>query len=403
MAGEYGIDNPAGYIADLPPQPPTAQTDPLKAKIDELLASLDMGKPMGPAPTRPNIATWRRILGAIGDALESAASVRAGHGPIPVGGFESMMRNQQQQFQQQLAEYQKQQQENEQAARMLKNNLKIAFSQDAIRQAGEEKLAMIKAAQSAKNRPIRSEFTRDVGGISRRFRQLVDPNTGEVIDEADLGPAGYAPYIQPAIPGVSGPERIPRQGPAGQVGGNVPPPPPGTSKDVTTALNMRVLYNDALKSFQDYTAKTGRTKRTITSMGRKLPGIGSALEETVLSFQDPEGVTVARKIDNLADILLRLRSGAQINDAEFQRLRSLLPKLGENPTTAMANFRRFETELHTTIRVARERAPALFTPELLQSLGLGESDMSAGGGGGASVDDILEEWDARRKNANPAP
>jgi hypothetical protein len=220
-----------------------------------------------------------------------------------------------------------------------------------------------------------------MNGTPTDVADIFDPTTGEFLGRAQAGPKGFANAIVPGIPGVSPPQRISRTGPLGVIEGAVTPPATGaTAKDIGTAMNMKVLYKDALDSFEKYVSKTGRVQRATTSTVRNLPMVGKAIEENYLSYKDPEGVDVARKLDNLGDILLRLRSGAQINESEYQRLRTLLPKLGENPQTALANFRRFNTELLTTLRLGYKRAPNMFTPDVLNDLGIDQSELTGPAG-----------------------
>lgn len=381
--------------------------DPDQAALEALLKALEVQSPPQPPSLPAKPGPVRSIAGNLGDAILAMAAVRAGGAPPALGPFAARMREQNVMNQQAQLEYEKNRQETEAANRSLRNTVRIGQFTEKQRREREESLAKMKST----TKPLRFiPQTVEIDGVPTRVVDVYDSVTGELLGRSESGAAGYAPWIQPAVPGVSPPIRVPRVGPAGPVqGGVMPPPAPGAATAATQSLNMRVLYKDALKSFEDYVGKTSRTQRTITSVGRNIPGVGGIIEETALSYTDPEGVTVARKVDNLADMLLRLRSGAQINDKEFMRLRALLPKLGENPETALANFRRFETELLTQLRINRERAPSLFTPEILGSLGLSEADLGGPAnregeqGGGNSVDDILKEWDQRRQGAQPTP
>lgn len=76
--------------------------------------------------------------------------------------------------------------------------------------------------------------------------------------------------------------------------------------------------------------------------------IGSPLEEKEVQFRQSLG--------NIADTLLRLRSGAQINEKEFSRLRGLLPKATDEPKVFDAGLKRFETELSSILESKRSLA-----------------------------------------------
>lgn len=64
--------------------------------------------------------------------------------------------------------------------------------------------------------------------------------------------------------------------------------------------------------------------------------------------------TVFRQsIADVADQLLRARSGAQINEQEYKRLRGMLPKATDEPQVFRAGLQRFENELNNTIQSKR--------------------------------------------------
>ncbi len=58
-----------------------------------------------------------------------------------------------------------------------------------------------------------------------------------------------------------------------------------------------------------------------------------------------------RLSDNMADILLRARSGAQINEREFARLRSLIPNPRENADKFFTDLKSFKRELGVVLSV----------------------------------------------------
>lgn len=76
---------------------------------------------------------------------------------------------------------------------------------------------------------------------------------------------------------------------------------------------------------------------------------------------DETAINIQRELDNMSDLLLRLRSGAQINEAEFQRLRGLLPtykdvtvEVGENGET-FPTIRRSLTQFENDLAIAKQR------------------------------------------------
>jgi hypothetical protein len=58
----------------------------------------------------------------------------------------------------------------------------------------------------------------------------------------------------------------------------------------------------------------------------------------------PEEVQFRSALLDMSDLLLRARSGAQINEQEYQRLKALLPDLYDEPNTFIPALRRFTTE-----------------------------------------------------------
>ena len=54
-------------------------------------------------------------------------------------------------------------------------------------------------------------------------------------------------------------------------------------------------------------------------------------------------------LSDAADMLLRARSGAQINEQEYKRLAGLLPKATDEPQIFEANLSRFENQLRQSL------------------------------------------------------
>lgn len=76
---------------------------------------------------------------------------------------------------------------------------------------------------------------------------------------------------------------------------------------------------------------------------------------------DQLAINIQRELDNMSDLLLRLRSGAQINEQEFQRLRGLLPtykditvEVGENGET-FPTIRRSLNQFENDLAIAKKR------------------------------------------------
>lgn len=163
---------------------------------------------------------------------------------------------------------------------------------------------------------------------------------------------------------------------AGKLGGLQPMPTGGEITQATTGLALGEALKRAEDTFGAYAQSTSELGRAGTSLALKLPfGIGSNLDEFVISYTDPEGSNVARDLSNVADILLRLRSGAQINEDEYRRLRALLPRLGENADTAAQRFRSFRSELAQRLNVNLRLRPNLFSDAALARTGFTRDDI----------------------------
>lgn len=81
----------------------------------------------------------------------------------------------------------------------------------------------------------------------------------------------------------------------------------------------------------------------------------------------PGQTGLAFHIRNVADNLLRLKSGAQINEQEYRRLRSLLPEIWDGPGVSQIKLNEFKTVFQDVIGRQREK----FGME-----GQGQEDMS---------------------------
>jgi hypothetical protein len=150
----------------------------------------------------------------------------------------------------------------------------------------------------------------------------------------------------------------------------------GEGKDVAADTSMLTRLNETEKMFRDLITRASDAERIGVSAGRDLPLIGGKIDEFILSRTNPETSLVASRLDNIADVLLRLRSGAQINEQEYQRLRKLLPKIGEGAGQALQKFTEFRKEFMGILKTKAQLEPALFTDEVLQnSIGMSRADL----------------------------
>ena len=100
-----------------------------------------------------------------------------------------------------------------------------------------------------------------------------------------------------------------------------------------------------------------------------IPGLtfGKQSRGNILGFPTTYGsekaINIQRSLDNMSDLLLRLRSGAQINEQEFDRLRSLMPTykdisvpLGEDGVTTYPTIRTSLNNFEDSLSKAKQRA-----------------------------------------------
>lgn len=201
-------------------------------------------------------------------------------------------------------------------------------------------------------------------------------------------PSGYA-YWAP-VPTVGGsaatatPVPLPGGGQAAK---------PLTEATVKTVTQLRTLRDKAialrgqLTGPSGYAVRVPQVKRSAMRMARGIEGTITGAHD-LSSRVDPEGEIVGAAASDLSDYLLRLRSGAQINENEYVRLSALLPSVGENPATMAGKLDRFFAELDS---IERERssmqagvgapsaAPNGVDPAILQRAREIRDKMKAGG------------------------
>jgi hypothetical protein len=257
----------------------------------------------------------------------------------------------------------------------------------------------------AGQRLVKSEFTRDVGGQPHTFQRwqnpqtgeivpVPDPETGELVYERDLGVRGYAPFIQPAIPGEAPPQRIPRTGPLGPIG-NVPPPPADVGEKAARLGGFAQDLFNFKKALPEFIKKQGGGRRIGQQVGRRLPLIGPQVSERI----SKEGEIIGAARDAVMADFTRIMSGLQASEQEQARLARILPDLGTvDAKTALAKIEQFEQSVQAYARELINQRPHLLTPELTQLLGFRGAQPTAGGGGQFSGI-VLHEADFA--NANP--
>jgi len=120
--------------------------------------------------------------------------------------------------------------------------------------------------------------------------------------------------------------------------------PEAASKEIG---NLETLLNTTIQDIRknyDKGAYLGPLKGNETYYGiRRQFGstIGQPVNDREASFRSA--------LSDAGDMLLRARSGAQINEQEYKRLAGLLPKATDEPQVFEANLTRFENQLRQTL------------------------------------------------------
>jgi len=177
------------------------------------------------------------------------------------------------------------------------------------------------------------------GGTTFRM----DPNIPPAEQAAIRRQMGMAQApAQPAQPGKSLPLQA-KQAKADitRESANIPEAASKEIGNLETLLNTTI--GDIRKNY-DNGAYLGPIKGNETYYGirRQLGSkIGQPVNDREASFRSA--------LSDAGDMLLRARSGAQINEQEYKRLAGLLPKATDEPQVFLANLDRFENQLKQTL------------------------------------------------------
>lgn len=83
---------------------------------------------------------------------------------------------------------------------------------------------------------------------------------------------------------------------------------------------------------------------------------GGMLAPMGVDAPPPDVIEMTHIADNLSDMLLRARSGAQINEQEYQRLRKLMPNTRTTPEAFRSNLSRFIVEANNVLAARQGEA-----------------------------------------------
>lgn len=210
-----------------------------------------------------------------------------------------------------------------------------------------------------------------VGDDGKRYRvqETVDPSSGAVLSQRVVG---QAPENMAFLPTPQGFYPASRQ--TGQAGGGpvqsggatlYPAPPAGIAQGAITQRGLRVIAEEARDASLSYAQKRGGLARTAIQTAGNLPFVGG-LARTATGYVEPEAELTNTSIGRVSDMLLRLKSGAQINESEYQRLTKLVPQIGESPEVIAGKWAQFFTELGAIEKARGDLFPATATQQPAQ-------------------------------------
>lgn len=380
----FEIPDPEQYLPRATPgAPPLAYStpdDPSMTALQDLLSSLE--NPTVPQPQQPR--QWQRVLGALGDALGSMASVRAGGAPQPVGPFAANLRAQQ-------SAYEQQQREAEQMGMETRNRVRIGAFEEEQRLKREKEVASVRAMQKQRAFQLKQFQATDENGRPIMIPYNYNPNFGT------LAPApgyeqGFDRYVRPFLAqGIntetgemefrlldpfsgSGIGRSQAGGapPAGdrtgagdkKVKGFEPKP---TAGEIESAEAGTVIQ-DQLRAFKDLASQyrggeriAGTARATGQGIVRALPLIGKPLSEA-LGDSEYEELTAFR--GRIGQQLARLVENGRLSDQDRDFALENLPTVESLTTetgrqTAAAKIALVEREIETRLARRRQLRPGL--------------------------------------------
>lgn len=165
--------------------------------------------------------------------------------------------------------------------------------------------------------------------------------------------------------------------------------------DQIKALYRPEFVGKGFTAYRDRLKKDVETQAAAAAKGQYTPGaIAGAIREFV-GTAAPGEVEFRRSVNDVADSILRARSGAQINEQEFRRMIAMLFSVFDEPATFVAGLDRFRAEVGRMIDDTL-KAPTQSRTQMLRE---------RQGGGAASVPfttpDRVFDWDETNKRLMP--
>lgn len=206
------------------------------------------------------------------------------------------------------------------------------------------------------NRPLRfSPRREDRNGQAYDVMDVYDSQTGELIGTQDRGPTGAVPFIQPAVPGVSGPTRIPRVGPPGPVGGVVPPAPPGQEEDFRKNAAFIAGSDHLRQAFRKLKAETGGRGFIANVAGQEL---GETKYGGAIGFSAPNAA-FENELRTTLDTMIVAVTGLSFPEEAFKRYRSELPVSTDSEEQAMEKIDNVVRKFIAEQKTLKQTYPAI--------------------------------------------
>lgn len=98
-------------------------------------------------------------------------------------------------------------------------------------------------------------------------------------------------------------------------------------------------------AYRDRFKKEFETQAGAASKEKYVPGAIAGAMRSFMGTPAPGEVAFRRGVSDISDTILRARSGAQINEEEFQRMKGMLFSLLDEPATFLAALERFRAEV----------------------------------------------------------
>ena len=360
------------------PTDPEQQGESPDDLVARLLESLEMS-PSGAAPTPPSrVGAGRDIMGSLGDALLSMASVRAGGGPVAMGPFAAGQHQTQSDYQERLMEFQKRQTENEAANRTLRNSARMLGARRTPKPYRPQ-LKSFKTLDPATKRPVEVPYLFDpnsstlqpMAGHEQGFQQYMRPFLAQGVDK-ETGEIEFRLLDPFSGAGVG------ESGGGGGIDTFEPKPSQGESESVESAA----VIGDQLGQFKQLAQKYSgreRTLGTVRALGqgivRELPG-GQPVSET---FGDTQFEELNALRDRIGQQLARLVESGRLSDQDREFALRNLPSVASLTTdngrlTAAAKIELVEREIGLRMERKRRLRPGLTGGGTGPASALGSSD-----------------------------